>query len=157
MTFLQPDFAGPCPPLPSPPSPSREQKEDFQRPPSTAFVHHPNGISVRPHRAPLLSAAAAHSAAGALTGFCVSGGRCTRASTTRWGAMHLMSLALRTLKDKGVKISAAEGEAALGRPFCCTTSAHGPPLPTRWKLPFSKDVPHEQLSLFLMQRPQQRI
>ena len=28
------------------------------------------------------------------------------------GAMHLMQLALRTLKDKGVKISAAEGEAA---------------------------------------------
>ena len=66
------------------------------------------------------------------------------------GAMHLMSLALRTLKDKGVKISAAEGEAALAA-ILLHDIGHGP-LSHALETAIFQDVPHEQLSLFLMQR-----
>lgn len=66
------------------------------------------------------------------------------------GAMHLMSLALRTLKDKGVKISAAEGEAALAA-ILLHDIGHGP-LSHALETAIFQDVPHEQLSLYLMQR-----
>jgi HD superfamily phosphohydrolase len=66
------------------------------------------------------------------------------------GAMHLMSLALRTLKDKGVKISAAEGEAALAA-ILLHDIGHGP-LSHALETAIFQDVPHEQLSLFLMEK-----
>ncbi|MCC2545040.1 HD domain-containing protein [Hymenobacter sp. BT175] len=66
------------------------------------------------------------------------------------GAMHLMSMALRTLKDKGVKISAAEGEAALIA-ILLHDIGHGP-LSHALETAIFHEVPHEQLSLFLMQR-----
>jgi len=66
------------------------------------------------------------------------------------GAMHLMQLALRTLKDKGVKISAAEGEAAQIA-ILLHDIGHGP-LSHALETSIFQDVPHEQLSLFLMER-----
>lgn len=66
------------------------------------------------------------------------------------GAMHLMSLALRSLKDKGVKISAKEGEAALIA-ILLHDIGHGP-LSHALETSIFNDVPHEQLSLYLMQR-----
>ncbi|TDN39426.1 HD domain-containing protein [Hymenobacter sp. UV11] len=66
------------------------------------------------------------------------------------GAMHLMQLALRTLKDKGVGISAAEGEAAQIA-ILLHDIGHGP-LSHALETSIFQDVPHEQLSLFLMQR-----
>jgi len=66
------------------------------------------------------------------------------------GAMHLMSLALRSLKDKGVKISAKEGEAALIA-ILLHDIGHGP-LSHALETSIFHDVPHEQLSLYLMQR-----
>jgi HD superfamily phosphohydrolase len=65
------------------------------------------------------------------------------------GAMHLMQLALRTLKDKGVKISAAEGEAAQIA-ILLHDIGHGP-LSHALETSIFQDVPHEQLSLFLME------
>jgi len=66
------------------------------------------------------------------------------------GAMHLMQLALRTLKDKGVKISAAEGEAAQVA-ILLHDVGHGP-LSHALETAIFQDVPHEQLSLYLMER-----
>jgi HD superfamily phosphohydrolase len=66
------------------------------------------------------------------------------------GAMHLMQLALRTLKDKGVKISAAEGEAAQIA-ILLHDIGHGP-LSHALETSIFQDVPHEQLSLFLMEQ-----
>jgi len=66
------------------------------------------------------------------------------------GAMHLMQLALRTLKDKGVKISAAEGEAAQVA-ILLHDIGHGP-LSHALETSIFQDVPHEQLSLYLMER-----
>ena len=66
------------------------------------------------------------------------------------GAMHLMSLALRTLKDKGVKITAAEGEAALAA-ILLHDIGHGP-LSHALETAIFQDVPHEQLSLYLMEK-----
>ena len=66
------------------------------------------------------------------------------------GAMHLMQLALRTLKDKGVKISAAEGEAAQIA-ILLHDIGHGP-LSHALETSIFQDVPHEQLSLYLMER-----
>jgi len=66
------------------------------------------------------------------------------------GAMHLMQLALRTLKDKGVGISAAEGEAAQIA-ILLHDVGHGP-LSHALETSIFQDVPHEQLSLYLMQR-----
>ena len=66
------------------------------------------------------------------------------------GAMHLMQLALRTLKDKGVAISAAEGEAAQVA-ILLHDIGHGP-LSHALETSIFQDVPHEQLSLFLMER-----
>ena len=66
------------------------------------------------------------------------------------GAMHLMQLALRTLKDKGVGISAAEGEAAQIA-ILLHDIGHGP-LSHALETSIFQDVPHEQLSLFLMER-----
>ena len=66
------------------------------------------------------------------------------------GAMHLMALALRALKDKGVKISAKEGEAAL-MAILLHDIGHGP-LSHALENSIFHDVPHEQLSLYLMQR-----
>ncbi len=66
------------------------------------------------------------------------------------GAMHLMQLALRTLKDKGVAISAAEGEAAQIA-ILLHDIGHGP-LSHALETSIFQDVPHEQLSLFLMAR-----
>jgi HD superfamily phosphohydrolase len=66
------------------------------------------------------------------------------------GAMHLMQLALRTLKDKGVKISAAEGEAAQIA-ILLHDIGHGP-LSHALETAIFQDVPHEQLSLYLMER-----
>ena len=66
------------------------------------------------------------------------------------GAMHLMQLALRTLKDKGVGISAAEGEAAQIA-ILLHDIGHGP-LSHALETSIFQDVPHEQLSLYLMQR-----
>ena len=84
-----------------------------------------------------------------LTGFVYPGALHTRFHHAL-GAMHLMSLALRTLKDKGVKISAAEGEAALAA-ILLHDVGHGP-LSHALETTIFQDVPHEQLSLFLMQR-----
>jgi HD superfamily phosphohydrolase len=66
------------------------------------------------------------------------------------GAMHLMQLALRTLKDKGVNISAAEGEAAQVA-ILLHDIGHGP-LSHALETSIFQDVPHEQLSLYLMER-----
>ncbi|MBC6609576.1 HD domain-containing protein [Hymenobacter sp. BT507] len=66
------------------------------------------------------------------------------------GAMHLMSLALRSLKDKGVKISAKEGEAAMIA-ILLHDIGHGP-LSHALEHSIFDGVPHEQLSLYLMQR-----
>ena len=66
------------------------------------------------------------------------------------GAMHLMQLALRTLKDKGVPISGAEGEAAQIA-ILLHDVGHGP-LSHALETSIFQDVPHEQLSLFLMER-----
>ena len=66
------------------------------------------------------------------------------------GAMHLMQLALRTLKDKGVKISVAEGEAAQIA-ILLHDVGHGP-LSHALETAIFQDVPHEQLSLYLMER-----
>ena len=66
------------------------------------------------------------------------------------GAMHLMQLALRTLKDKGVGISAAEGEAAQVA-ILLHDVGHGP-LSHALETSIFQDVPHEQLSLYLMER-----
>jgi len=66
------------------------------------------------------------------------------------GAMHLMTLALRTLKDKGTRISAAEGEAAMAA-ILLHDVGHGP-LSHALETAIFQDVPHEQLSLYLMQR-----
>ena len=84
-----------------------------------------------------------------LTGFVYPGALHTRFHHAL-GAMHLMSLALRTLKDKGVKISAAEGEAALAA-ILLHDVGHGP-LSHALETAIFQDVPHEQLSLFLMER-----
>ena len=84
-----------------------------------------------------------------LTGFVYPGALHTRFHHAL-GAMHLMSLALRTLKDKGVKISAAEGEAALAA-ILLHDVGHGP-LSHALETAIFQDVPHEQLSLFIMQR-----
>lgn len=66
------------------------------------------------------------------------------------GAMHLMQLALRTLKDKGVRISAAEGEA-VQIAILLHDIGHGP-LSHALETAIFQDVPHEQLSLYLMER-----
>ena len=84
-----------------------------------------------------------------LTGFVYPGALHTRFHHAL-GAMHLMSLALRTLKDKGVNISGAEGEAALVA-ILLHDVGHGP-LSHALETAIFQDVPHEQLSLFLMQR-----
>ncbi|GAA4350339.1 HD domain-containing protein [Hymenobacter saemangeumensis] len=84
-----------------------------------------------------------------LTGFVYPGALHTRFHHAL-GAMHLMQLALRTLKDKGVKISAAEGEAALAA-ILLHDVGHGP-LSHALETAIFQDVPHEQLSLYLMQR-----
>ena len=84
-----------------------------------------------------------------LTGFVYPGALHTRFHHAL-GAMHLMSLALRTLKDKGVKISAAEGEAAMAA-ILLHDVGHGP-LSHALETAIFQDVPHEQLSLFLMER-----
>ena len=84
-----------------------------------------------------------------LTGFVYPGALHTRFHHAL-GAMHLMQLALRTLKDKGVKISAAEGEAALAA-ILLHDIGHGP-LSHALETAIFQDVPHEQLSLFLMQQ-----
>ncbi|TGE24608.1 HD domain-containing protein [Hymenobacter aquaticus] len=84
-----------------------------------------------------------------LTGFVYPGALHTRFHHAL-GAMHLMSLALRTLKDKGVKISAAEGEAAQAA-ILLHDIGHGP-LSHALEHAIFHEVPHEQLSLFLMQK-----
>jgi|SRR6476661_367306 len=84
-----------------------------------------------------------------LTGFVYPGALHTRFHHAL-GAMHLMQLALRTLKDKGVKISAKEGEAALVA-ILLHDIGHGP-LSHALETAIFQDVPHEQLSLYLMQR-----
>jgi len=84
-----------------------------------------------------------------LTGFVYPGALHTRFHHAL-GAMHLMTLALRTLKDKGTKISAAEGEAAMAA-ILLHDVGHGP-LSHALETAIFQDVPHEQLSLYLMQR-----
>lgn len=84
-----------------------------------------------------------------LTGFVYPGALHTRFHHAL-GAMHLMQLALRTLKDKGTRISAAEGEAALIA-ILLHDVGHGP-LSHALETAIFQDVPHEQLSLYLMQR-----
>ena len=84
-----------------------------------------------------------------LTGFVYPGALHTRFHHAL-GAMHLMQLALRTLKDKGTPISAREGEAALVA-ILLHDIGHGP-LSHALETAIFQDVPHEQLSLFLMQR-----
>ena len=84
-----------------------------------------------------------------LTGFVYPGALHTRFHHAL-GAMHLTQLALRTLKDKGVPISAAEGEATLAA-ILLHDVGHGP-LSHALETAIFQDVPHEQLSLFLMQR-----
>ncbi|WP_139922351.1 HD domain-containing protein [Hymenobacter sp. DG01] len=66
------------------------------------------------------------------------------------GAMHLMTLALRTLKDKGVKISAKEGEAAMAA-ILLHDVGHGPLSHALEHSIFHK-VHHEELSLHLMRK-----
>ena len=84
-----------------------------------------------------------------LTGFVYPGALHTRFHHAL-GAMHLMQLALRTLKDKGVPISGAEGEAAQIA-ILLHDIGHGP-LSHALETSIFQDVPHEQLSLYLMQR-----
>ncbi|QDA62206.1 HD domain-containing protein [Hymenobacter jejuensis] len=84
-----------------------------------------------------------------LTGFVYPGALHTRFHHAL-GAMHLMSMALRTLKDKHIKISAAEGEAALAA-ILLHDIGHGP-LSHALETSIFHKVPHEQLSLYLMQR-----
>lgn len=84
-----------------------------------------------------------------LTGFVYPGALHTRFHHAL-GAMHLMSMALRTLKDKGVQISAAEGQAALAA-ILLHDIGHGP-LSHALETAIFDEVPHEQLSLYLMQR-----
>ncbi|KAA9339680.1 HD domain-containing protein [Hymenobacter busanensis] len=64
------------------------------------------------------------------------------------GAMHLMSLALRTLKDKGVRISAQEGEAAQIA-ILLHDIGHGP-LSHALEHAIFENVHHEDVSLHLM-------
>ena len=66
------------------------------------------------------------------------------------GAMHLMTLALRTLKDKGIKISAKEGEAAMAA-ILLHDIGHGP-LSHALERSIFHDVDHEQISLHLMRK-----
>lgn len=66
------------------------------------------------------------------------------------GAMHLMTLALRTLKDKGVKISAKEGEAAMAA-ILLHDIGHGP-LSHALERSIFDDVHHEAISLHLMRK-----
>ncbi len=66
------------------------------------------------------------------------------------GAMHLMSLALRTLKDKGIKISAEEGEAAMAA-ILLHDIGHGP-LSHALEHSIFDDVHHEAVSLHLMRK-----
>ncbi|WP_460677485.1 HD domain-containing protein [Hymenobacter coalescens] len=65
------------------------------------------------------------------------------------GAMHLMSLALRTLKDKGVRITAQEGQAAQIA-ILLHDIGHGP-LSHALEHSLFEDVPHERISLHLME------
>ncbi|MBT9392518.1 HD domain-containing protein [Hymenobacter sp. NST-14] len=66
------------------------------------------------------------------------------------GAMHLMTLALRTLKDKGVQISAREGEAAMAA-ILLHDIGHGP-LSHALERSIFHDVHHEAVSLHLMRQ-----
>ncbi|TGE04199.1 HD domain-containing protein [Hymenobacter fodinae] len=66
------------------------------------------------------------------------------------GAMHLMTLALRTLKDKGIKISAKEGEAAMAA-ILLHDIGHGP-LSHALERSIFHEVHHEELSLHLMRK-----
>ncbi|MDU0370318.1 HD domain-containing protein [Hymenobacter endophyticus] len=66
------------------------------------------------------------------------------------GAMHLMTLALRTLKDKGIKISAKEGEAAMAA-ILLHDIGHGP-LSHALERSIFDDVHHEAISLHLMRK-----
>ncbi|MBX0289910.1 HD domain-containing protein [Hymenobacter sp. HSC-4F20] len=66
------------------------------------------------------------------------------------GAMHLMTLALRTLKDKGIKISAKEGEAAMAA-ILLHDVGHGP-LSHALEHSIFHQVHHEELSLHLMRK-----
>lgn len=84
-----------------------------------------------------------------LTGFVYPGALHTRFHHAL-GAMHLMSMALRTLKDKGVKISAREGEAAMIA-ILLHDIGHGP-LSHALETAIFHEVPHEHLSLYLMHR-----
>jgi HD superfamily phosphohydrolase len=84
-----------------------------------------------------------------LTGFVYPGALHTRFHHAL-GAMHLMTLALRTLKDKGVKISAKEGEAALIA-ILLHDIGHGP-LSHALETAIFHEVHHEHLSLYLMQK-----
>jgi len=84
-----------------------------------------------------------------LTGFVYPGALHTRFHHAL-GAMHLMQLALRTLKDKGVPISVREGEAAQIA-ILLHDVGHGP-LSHALETSIFQDVPHEQLSLYLMER-----
>jgi HD superfamily phosphohydrolase len=84
-----------------------------------------------------------------LTGFVYPGALHTRFHHAL-GAMHLMQLALRTLKDKGVPISVREGEAAQIA-ILLHDVGHGP-LSHALETSIFQDIPHEHLSLFLMQR-----
>ncbi|GGF25430.1 HD domain-containing protein [Hymenobacter cavernae] len=88
-----------------------------------------------------------------LTGFVYPGALHTRFHHAL-GAMHLMSTALRTLKDKHVKISAAEGQAALAA-ILLHDVGHGP-LSHALETAIFHEVPHERLSLQLMQRLNQQ-
>ena len=88
-----------------------------------------------------------------LTGFVYPGALHTRFHHAL-GAMHLMQLALRTLKDKGVPISGREGEAAQIA-ILLHDVGHGP-LSHALETSIFEDIPHEQLSLFLMERLNQQ-
>lgn len=66
------------------------------------------------------------------------------------GAMHLMSLALRTLKDKGIPISAREGEAAQAA-ILLHDIGHGP-LSHALESSIFHEVHHEQLSFHIMRK-----
>ncbi|RZK39814.1 MAG: HD domain-containing protein, partial [Hymenobacter sp.] len=88
-----------------------------------------------------------------LTGFVYPGALHTRFHHAL-GAMHLMQLALRTLKDKGVPISVREGEAAQIA-ILLHDVGHGP-LSHALETSIFENIPHEQLSLFLMERLNQQ-
>lgn len=66
------------------------------------------------------------------------------------GAMHLMNLALRTLKGKGVNISAEEEEAALAA-ILLHDAGHGP-FSHALEESIVKGINHEDLSLLLMKK-----